>query len=520
MLEDQVPAILNSLPNRISDVVEPWAKGSPDHLALVEVSGSWTYGQLQSAVVETQAWLVESGVRPGDRVMIVCENCRAFVAILLALARIDAWPVLVNARLSAREVDQIREHSGARRVVYTAGASPHAEEHAKRHGALIEESVLLGGWIGIGPLNEEVNPEPIEANPANNVAAMIYTSGTTGLPKGVMLTHRNLLFMATVSARIRRLTDDDRLLGVLPMTHAVGLSVVLLGSLVSGATLYLSPRFDPMTARKTLEQITVALGTPAMFSQLLDYAKLRGLATLKFPELRIISSSGAPLHADLKAKVQQLLGLPLYNGYGATECSPTIAQANVDLPRTDTSVGEIFPGTEVRLVGPDGEPVAEGEVGELRVRGPHVMKGYYRAPEETAAAIDAEGWFNTRDLARLEGRNLFIVGRTKELIVRFGFNVYPIEVEGVLNAHPQVSRSAVIGRPTRGNDNEEVVAFIQLLPQSQTTVTELAEYAAAHLAPYKRPSEIIFVPEMPLTPTGKVVKGDLAKLFASAAKGI
>ena len=520
MLEDQVPAILNSLPNRISDVVEPWAKGSPDHLALVEVSGSWTYGQLQSAVVETQAWLLESGVRPGDRVMIVCENCRAFVAILLALARLDAWPVLVNARLSPREVDQIREHSGARRVVYTAGASPHAEEHAKRHGALVEESVLLGGWIGIGPLNEEVNPEPIEANPANSVAAMIYTSGTTGLPKGVMLTHRNLLFMATVSARIRRLTDDDRLLGVLPMTHAVGLSVVLLGSLVSGATLYLSPRFDPMTARKTLEQITVALGTPAMFSQLLDYAKLRGLATLKFPELRIISSSGAPLHADLKAKVQQLLGLPLYNGYGATECSPTIAQANVDFPRTDTSVGEIFPGTEVRLVGPDGEPAVAGDVGELRVRGPHVMKGYYRAPEETAAAIDAEGWFNTRDLARLEGRNLFIVGRTKELIVRFGFNVYPVEVEGVLNAHPQVSRSAVIGRPTRGNDNEEVVAFIQLLPQSQTTVTELAEYAAAHLAPYKRPSEIIFVPEMPLTPTGKVVKGDLAKLFASAARGI
>ena len=520
MLEDQVPAILNSLPNRISDIVEDWAKRSPNHLALVEVSGSWTYGQLQSAVVETQAWLVESGVRPGDRVMIVCENCRVFVAILLALARIDAWPVLVNARLSAREVDQIREHSGARRVVYTAGASPHAEEHAKRHGALIEESVLLGGWIGIGPLNEEVNPEPIEANPANNVAAMIYTSGTTGLPKGVMLTHRNLLFMATVSARIRRLTDDDRLLGVLPMTHAVGLSVVLLGSLVSGATLYLSPRFDPMTARKTLEQITVALGTPAMFSQLLDYAKLRGLATLKFPELRIISSSGAPLHADLKAKVQQLLGLPLYNGYGATECSPTIAQANVDFPRTDTSVGEIFPGTEVRLVGPDGEPAAAGDVGELRVRGPHVMKGYYRAPEETAAAIDAEGWFNTRDLARLEGRNLFIVGRTKELIVRFGFNVYPVEVEGVLNAHPKVSRSAVIGRPTQGNDNEEIVAFIQLLPQAQTTVTELAEYAAAHLAPYKRPSEIIFVPEMPLTPTGKVVKGDLAKLFASTAKGV
>ena len=519
ILEDQVPVILNTLPNRISDPVESWAERSPDHPALVEASGAWTYRQLQSAVVETQAWLVESGVRPGDRVMIVCENCRAFVAVLLALARLDAWPALVNARISAREVDQILEHCGARRVVYTVGASPHAEEHAKRHGAVIEESMLLGGSIGIGPLNEEVNPEPIEANPANNVAAMIYTSGTTGLPKGVMLTHRNLLFMATISARIRSLAPDDRLLGVLPMSHAVGLSVVLLGTLVSGATLHLSPRFDAMTARKTLEQITVMLGTPAMFSQILEYAKLRGLASLKFPALRIISSSGAPLHADLKAKVQQLLGLHLYNGYGTTECSPTIAQANVEFPRTDTSAGVVFPGTEVKIVGKDGEPVTEGEVGELRVRGPHVMKGYYRAPEETAAAIDSEGWFNTRDLARLEGRNLFIVGRTKEMIVRFGFNVYPIEVEGVLNAHPKVTRSAVIGRPNRENDNEEIVAFVQLLPESQITVRELAEYAAAYLAPYKRPTEIIFVPEMPVTPTGKVVKGDLAKLFAGAAKG-
>jgi acyl-CoA synthetase (AMP-forming)/AMP-acid ligase II len=147
------------------------------------------------------------------------------------------------------------------------------------------------------------------------------------------------------------------------------------------------------------------------------------------------------------------------------------------------------------------------------------MKGYYRAPEETAAAIDADGWFNTRDLARLEDRNLFIVGRTKELIVRFGFNVYPVEVEGVLNAHRGVSRSAVIGRPAKGNDNEEVVAFVQLAPQSQITVTELAEYAAAHLAPYKRPTEIIFVPEMPVTPTGKVAKADLAKLFAGSPKG-
>jgi long-chain acyl-CoA synthetase len=209
--------------------------------------------------------------------------------------------------------------------------------------------------------------------------------------------------------------------------------------------------------------------------------------------------------------------LPLHNGYGVTECSPTIAQTRVESPRTDISVGPVFPGVEIKVAGADRKPVAEGEVGELCVRGPSIMKGYYRAPEETAAVIDAEGWFNTRDLARLEDGNLFIVGRTKELIVRFGFNVYPVEVEGVLNAYPGVVRSAVIGRPSQRNDNEEVVAFVQLPPESEITASGLAEYAAAHLAPYKRPTEIILVSEMPLTPTGKVVKGELAKMFAVTA---
>jgi acyl-CoA synthetase (AMP-forming)/AMP-acid ligase II len=516
MIEDQVPEILQSLPQRISDAIAPWAAQSPSRPALVEPSGTWTYGQLQSAVVEAQAWLVASGVRPGDRVMIVCENSRAFIAILLALAGIDAWPVLVNARLSAREIDQIREHCGARRVVYTTGVSPHAEEHAKRHSAIVQNIADMGP-IALGPLDPNTVAEPLDPNAANRVAALIYTSGTTGQPKGVMLTHRNVLFIAAISARIRSLTPEDRFLGVLPMTHAVGLSVVLLGTLLSGACLHLVPRFDPMTARKTFEQVTVALGTPAMFAMLQEYAKMKRLETLHFPQLRIIASAGAPLHLSIKLQTESLLGLPLHNGYGVTECSPTIAQTRVESPRTDISVGPVFPGVEIKVAGADRKPVAEGEVGELCVRGPSIMKGYYRAPEETAAVIDAEGWFNTRDLARLEDGNLFIVGRTKELIVRFGFNVYPVEVEGVLNAYPGVVRSAVIGRPSQRNDNEEVVAFVQLPPESEITASGLAEYAAAHLAPYKRPTEIILVSEMPLTPTGKVVKGELAKMFAVTA---
>jgi len=513
-----IAELLSSLPDRIGDVITPWSECLPERPALVEASGTWTYRQLATAVSEVQGWLGASGVRPGDRVMIVSENCRAFVATLFAVAALDAWPVLVSARVSAREVDEIRDHCGARRTIYTTSVSAQAREHARRHGAVAQQVACLGP-VAFGPINDEVEPESIDTEVAQRVAALIYTSGTTGLPKGVMLTHRNLLFVAAMSARIRCLSSDDRLYGVLPMSHAVGLSVVLLGSLLSGSTLYLASRFDPVAAIGTLEreQLTVVLGAPGMFSLLADYAKLRGLKSFKFPALRIISSCAAPLQPTVKSRVESLFDMPLHNGYGVTECSPNISQAKVGECRADTSVGQVLPGVEVQLVGSDHQPVAEGGVGELWVRGPNVMKGYYHAPEETAVAINADGWFNTRDLARMENGYLFIVGRTSELIVRFGENVYPAEVEAVLNAHPAVMRSAVIGRSVEGTKGgEEVVAFVQLSPSSTTSEGELAQHAAQHLAPHKRPTQILLVPSMPLTSTGKVVKGELAKMIQFA----
>ena len=513
-----VSPLLANLPERLGDVIAPWVESSPDRTVLVETSGSWTYRELSSAVSAAKDWLRQLGVRPGDRVMLVFENCRAFVAIFLALGEIDAWPVLVNARLSASEVSQIREHSNPRRIIYTSAVSPHASAHAKRHRAAVED-VLLLGTISVGALNEETVTEPVDTNVADRVAALIYTSGTTGTPKGVMLTHRNLLFVAAVSAQIRALKPRDRMYGVLPMSHAVGLSVVLLGALFSGAALYLAPRFDPVTALATLEKdgLTVMLGVPAMFALLLEYAKAKGFRSMKFPSLRIISSSGAPLDAALKASIEEFFGLCLFNGYGVTECSPNIAQARIEEHRRDTSVGRIFPGIEVKLNRADGQAVAEGDVGELWVRGPNVMRGYYRAPAETAAAIDGEGWFNTRDLARLEGEHLFIVGRTKDLIVRFGFNVYPAELETVFNNHPEVVRSAVIGRSVKGTEGgEEIVVFVQPLPNSPVTAAQLSDYAAEHLVPYKRPSHFIILPELPLTPTGKVMKDELARMIAGS----
>jgi len=497
---------------RISDVVRPWSDRLPDHQAVIDPTGSWTYRELEGVISRTADWLRGSGVRPGDRVMIVGENCREFAAVLLAVASLDAWPVPVNAHLSTREIDAVRDHCEARRIVYTTSASVHATEHANRHGALVD--LVRGlGQVGLGPLNESVEPESIDADIGSRIAALVYTSGSTGLPKGVMLTHDNLLFSAGGAAKIRSLSSEDRLYGILPLSHIVGLSIVFLGTLLGGATIYLEPRFDPMAARVTLERerITIMLGVPSMYSQFLQYAKMRKLDSLKLPALRIISCSGAPLPPATKGSVESLFGLPLHHGYGITECSPNIAQVRVDAPpRADNSVGPMFPGVQARVVGGDGQSVPAGEVGELWVRGPNIMKGYYRAPDETAAAIDAEGWFNTRDLARFEDENLFVVGRTKDVIIRLGFNVYPAEVEAVLNAHPAVAQSAVIGRTTK--EDEEILAFVQPSPGSHLTEVDLAEYTSKHLAAYKRPSGILLISTMPMTPSGKIAKNDLAKI--------
>ncbi len=499
--------ILAGLPDRISDVIKPFARQSPEHPALVQGDVTWTYAELAAVVADAVIILKLYDIRPGDRVMIVSENSLALVALILAVSEIDAWSVVVNPRLSAREVDLIREHSGARRVFYTIEVSDAARQHAERHDADI--TVLRGmGTLGVGPLNHETVSEPVEADRSRQVAALVYTSGTTGNPKGVMLTHRNVLFSARVASTQRGPTD--KVYCVLPISHIVGFSVILIASLMAGATVQLVPRFDPAALVAAIANggITLIFGVPATYQRLLEYKVIAGIDTLPRGKLRRLAVAGAPLDVTLKSKIEAEFGLPLRNGYGITECAPAIAAVQVEAPRSDDAVGSLITGIDARLVGPDGRTVAPGEVGELHVRGPNVMRGYYRDPERTAAVIDPDGWFNTGDLARFDGDILYIVGRTKELIIRSGFNVYPAEVEAVLNEHPEVVQSAVIGRSVPGN--EEVVAYVQLVPGSAVTPADLMAHAARPLTPYKRPSEIVMVDALPAASTGKILKHRLA----------
>ena len=502
---------------RLDDIPRHWAGLRGDAIALHDDKGVRTWAALDEAREALAAELEDAGVRAGDRVVIVGENCAAMVALLFALASLDAWIVNVNARLTAREVDAIRSHCGARLVVFLPDVSKDAAMHAARYGAV----PMTGcGWGTM--LRSEVDggctPEPVDGPRRDRVAALVYTTGTTGDPKGVMLTHANVLFVASAAVRLRSLTPADRALGVLPLSHVYGLSSMCMGTLLAGAALYLQPRFTPVGLERALteDRVTLCQGVPAMYAKYLEHLAANG-RKFAAPSLRAIYCGGSPLAASVKRDVEAAFGLTLHNGYGLTEAAPTVTQTRHDAPRADCSVGPALPGEALRIVAADGRDAPAGEVGELWVRGPNVMRGYYRDAKATATALRDGGWLATGDLARIDPDGaVFIEGRLKELIIRSGFNVFPVEVEAVLNAHPDVSQSAVVGREVDGN--EEVVAFVEPVAGAHVDPDAILAFAAAALAPYKRPAEVIVLEKLPAAASGKVLKARLKELARASAK--
>ena len=487
----------------IDHVFLPWAVSHPSHIALRDARQTVTYAELDDLLEALAAQLRQLGIRPGDRVLLVAENCVAQALLILAVCRAGGWSASVNARLSAREIANFISHSGARRVLYFHQDSPEAEQHAGMHGAELVDWPQIGPML-IGPLNLLAVIEPS----APDVAALVYTSGTTGASKAVMLTHANLLFIAANSRRMRSLVPGDVIYGVLPLSHVYGLSALLLASLISGAELVLVPRFRPekLAAALASDGITVLHGAPAM------YAKLLALGdSLRAPRLRMAQSGGAPLTQSVKQGFEERFGVVLHNGYGMTEASPSICQTRTEAPRSDCSVGLPIDGIDVRLDGADEHP--DG-VGELQLRGPNVMAGYYKAAELTAQVMTSDGWLRTGDLARFEADGaVTIVGRSKELIIRSGFNVYPSEIEQVLNAYPDIVQSAVIGRVVE--DNEEVLAYVELRPGRLLDLEELQQYLKANLSPYKIPAQVIVLSALPAAASGKILKRELHALASA-----
>ncbi len=494
--------ILSQLPQRLSHGVLRWATQTPDQVAIVAEDCQLTYAELAAAVEQTRQQLATTGLRPGDRVMLIAENCAQLMCLLLALSELDAIAVVINARLSAREIDLIAEDCDPRLIICTQHVSKDADQHGHRMGAVVTGFPL--GELLVKQL-ETSAAEPDAKDAASLVLAMIYTTGTTGMPKGVMLSHQNLTFIAFVSGKLRGIEQGDEVYCVLPMSHVFGLSAVSCSVLFAGGCVHLVSRFNATSALKTLAENKIAgfLGVPTMYNLMLDAMS----SDWQAKALRFIYSGGSPLDPDLKQRVEKAFNLPLNNGYGLTETGPTVSQTRQQWPTTSTSVGFCLPGEEIKVVDEQGVEVGAGEIGELWVRGPNVMRGYFRNPKATAEVMHGD-WFNTGDLAYQDDKGeLFIAGRSKELIIRSGFNVYPPEVEAVLAKHPQVGLCAVLGEQNEGD--ELIVAYIQPAPGVTLDQKSVIEHARENLAGYKVPNSIVVMDSLPTAPSGKILKHQL-----------
>lgn len=485
--------------------------GKPESaLAIVDHDGARVrYGDLQSSTQALARFMQDAGVRAGDRVMVVAENCAQVAVCLFAAARLRAWAVPVNARVTAAELGFIRDHAAPRLTLFTVAASPDARRHAESLGVQSDaggEVTVLGASM-LYLADQDVSAEIPGQDPDDTVAALVYTSGTTGTPKGVMLSHACLLFNAHHAAMARKLVPEDVITLALPLTHIMALTTSFLAAVHAGAAVRLLPRFSVATQLAALAAgDSIMTGVPQVYRQILD-ALESGEGDLVAPNLRQIGCGGAPLDPALKARIEARFGLPLTNGYGMTEAGPGISSTNYGPYRSDGSVGYVYPDCAVRLSKGDGE-----SVGELEFQGPNVMLGYYKNPAATAEAITSDGWLRTGDLARIDSDgSIHLVGRKRELIIRSGFNVYPPEVEAALLSCPGVRQAAVVGRAV--SDNEEVIAFLTC--DGTANVDAIRNKIGTDLAPYKRPHHYVIVDSMPMTSSGKIRKPELLALFGA-----
>lgn len=472
-----------------------------------------TYKALWESVEATAKWLSSLGVSLGHRVMVVSENCPEMIILLFACSRLNAWPVCVNARLSAREIDVIATHSTPTLIFFTSRVSTSADKHAVQQGA--KACTLSELRRGNHFVCQTPHTPPENARTAQAVAALVYTSGTTGSPKGVMVSHRGLLHFAEISASSGRVRANDIAYAGLPISHIFGLATVLMASFCAGASLVLRSRFDTQDVMLALRSpgLSILQGVPTMFVRMLSaWAEQEQIAA---PALRYIYTGGAALDPALKAKVEARFGLPLHHGFGITEYAGSVCITDINHWRKDCSAGHPVQGVQIEIRR-HGKPVAKpGERGEVMLKGPGVMLGYYRNPSETKNTLLPGGWLKTGDIGYLDASNaLFITGRSKDMIIRSGFNVYPLEVEAVINAFPGIRLSAVVGKQ-QDDGSEEIVAFYE--PEAGIPIDEekLAAYLAEMLAPYKRPSRLMFAAQIPTTLSGKIQKAPLRRQLGS-----
>ncbi len=464
-----------------------------------------SYAALDQASARIASLLKAKGVVPGDRVGLMLPNVPYFPVLYYGILRAGAVVVPMNVLLKARETGYYLEDPGARLVFAWHGFAEAAEAGAEQAGA---ECILVEPGK-FEQLVSQYEPDPeVTERSADDTAVILYTSGTTGKPKGAELTHPNLRHNCDAVVAFAEFGPGEVLLGALPLFHTFGQTCTMNCAVMSGATVTMLPRFEPDKALEIIERdaVTVFQGVPTMYNALLH---ADSAASTDTSNLRICMSGGAAIPMELIRAFEEKFNCMVLEGYGLSETSPVASFNHPGRERKAGSIGTPIEGVEMQVWDDDGNEVPQGEVGEIVIRGHNVMSGYWNRPDATSEAIDADGWFKTGDMAKVdEDGYFFIVDRKKDMIIRGGYNVYPREVEEVLYEHPAVQEAAVVGVPDEAL-GEEVGAAVVLCKGESLSADELKAYIKEQLAAYKYPRRIWFVDELPKGPTGKILKREI-----------
>jgi long-chain acyl-CoA synthetase len=468
-------------------------------------NAAMTYRALDDASARVAGLLHERGLKPGDRIGIMMPNVAEVPVVYYGVLRAGGVVVPMNPLLKAREVAYYLGDSGAGLVFAWHSFADQARGGADQVNA---ESIVVDGDSFPGLLAAATPDFRVVDRGDEDTAVILYTSGTTGHPKGAELTHGNLISNTDVTRTdIVGARPDDVIFGGLPLFHVFGQTVALNVAVATGACLTLLPRFDPEHALRIIADhgVTVFEGVPTMYVALLHQPNRADYDT---STLRMCISGGAALPVEVLRGFEEAYGVSVLEGYGLSETSPVASFNHPNREHKPGSIGTPIRDVEIRLVDGEDHDVPQGEVGEIIIRGPNVMKGYWQRPEATAEAV-RDGWFHTGDLARVDEEGfLFIVDRKKDLIIRGGYNVYPREIEEVLYEHPAVAEAAVIGLPHPAL-GEEVAAAVALKPGAAVTAAELRDYVKSQVAAYKYPRHVWLVDALPKGATGKIQKRDI-----------
>jgi long-chain acyl-CoA synthetase len=522
--------MMHSSSRNVSRLLTDSASRYPQRTAVIFGDDRITYAALDAAASRVASLLVSRGIQPGDKVALSCPNLPHFTSIYYGILKAGAAVVPLNVLLKAREVAYHLADSDAKAYFAFEGTSELPIGAAAWEGFQATEGCTEFFLIaskgsppaGVEPAElyasvvagQPVTFETVERDD-DDTAVILYTSGTTGQPKGAELRHRNLSENALTGIDLFAAGPQrpDTYLCVLPLFHSFGQTVIQNGAFAFGGTIVMQPRFEAKAALRLMlaRDVTFFAGVPTMYWGLLaaldetiDVARLAA-------NLRVAVSGGSALSAEIHKQFKDRFGVTILEGYGLSETSPIASFSRYGQEPRVGSVGVPIPGVEMKLIHDDWSEVNDvpDEIGEIAIKGHNIMKGYYKRPEATAEAIKG-GWFRSGDLARKDEDGFYyIVDRSKDMIIRGGFNVYPRELEEVLMEHPAVSLVAVIGVPHESH-GEEIKAVVVKHAGDDTTEEELAAWAKEQLAAYKYPRLIQFVDELPLTSNGKILKRQLA----------